>query len=99
VFSIVRFEVIASLAISRARSSVRTHADGGDLDVAAELLNDGDPAFHFDQAWKPPPSRGAFKVDGSNPRFIGYLIQLSTRRPRIRENSPVLSVTRTAPVA
>ncbi|TKA94384.1 type II toxin-antitoxin system VapC family toxin [Cereibacter changlensis] len=40
VSSIVRFEVIASLAISRARSSGRIHADSEDFDVAAELLND-----------------------------------------------------------
>lgn len=32
-------------------------------------------------------------------RFIDYLIQFSTRRPRTRENSPELSVTRIAPAA
>ncbi|WP_170139787.1 hypothetical protein [Cereibacter changlensis] len=54
----MQFEVIASLAISRARLIVRTHADGEDLDVAAELLNDGYPAFRVDRAWKPPFQSG-----------------------------------------
>lgn len=57
--SIVRFEVVASLAISRARSNGRTHADGEDFDVAAELLSDGYPAFRVgDRLGSPPLQSG-----------------------------------------
>ena len=58
----------------------------------------GYPAFRVDGVWKCPfPERCS--DSWIEPRFSGYLIQFSTRSPRTRENSPVLSVTRIAPAA